>query len=121
MILRTLAQITNPVLPPSLGGGKNPDVNQGGTSLGLLISNLVGALFVAGFLLAFMQLIIGGIQWITAGGDKQALEKARNGITNAIMGLVIVGAVYAIMTLVGQFFGIEITKLTIPSFNQINQ
>ncbi|MCX6791738.1 MAG: hypothetical protein NT149_01740 [Candidatus Gottesmanbacteria bacterium] len=118
MTLHTLAQITNPVLPPSLGGGSNPDVNQGGASLGKLISNLVGALFIAGFLLTFMQLIIGGIQWITAGGDKQALEKARTGITNAIMGLVIVAATYAVMTLVGQFFGIEITNLTIPSFNQ---
>ena len=110
-----LAQITNPVLPPSLGSG---DTSQGGTVLGKLISGLIGALFVAGFLLTTMMLIIGGIQWITAGGDKQALEKARTGITNAIMGLVIVGATYALMTLVGQFFGIELTNLTIPSFNQ---
>ncbi len=118
MNTRILSQIRNPVLPPSLGGGPNPDVSQGGASLGKLISNLVGALFIAGFLLTFMLLLIGGIQWITAGGDKQALEKARSGITNAIMGLVIVAAAYALMTLVGQFFGIEITKLTIPSINQ---
>lgn len=112
-----LAQITNPVLPAGLGGAGS-DVEQGGTYLGKLISSLIGALFIAGFLLAFMQLIISAVQWITAGGDKQALEKARTGITNAIMGLIIVGAAYAIMTLVGQFFGIEITNLTIPSFNQ---
>lgn len=113
-----LAQIRNPILPPSLGGGPNPDVSQGGNSLGLLISNLLGALFIAAFLLAFMLLITSGIQWITAGGDKQALEKARNGILNAIMGLVIVAAAFAIMTLIGQFFGIELTHLTIPSINQ---
>jgi len=118
MIRGTIAQITNPILPSSLGGGTNPDINQGGKSLGQLISNLVGALFIAGFFLTFMQLLIGGIQWITAGGDKQALEKARTGITNAIMGLVIVAATYAVMALVGQFFGIEITNLTIPSFNR---
>lgn len=118
MTTRILAQIRNPVLPPSLGGGPNPDPNQGGVALGKLISNLIGALFIAGFLLTFMQIIISAIQWITAGGDKQALEKARTGITNAIMGLVIVGATYALMTLVGNFFGIDITALTIPSFNQ---
>jgi hypothetical protein len=117
MDTRILAQIRNPVLPAGLGG-PGSDVNQGGSNLGKLISNLIGALFIAGFLLAFMLLIIGGIQWITAGGDKQALEKARTGITNAIMGLVIVAATYALMTLVGRFFGIEITNLTIPSFNQ---
>jgi hypothetical protein len=109
-----LAQITNPVTG-SLGKG---DTSQGGTVLGKLISGLLGALFVAGFLLAFMILILSGIQWITAGGDKQALEKARNGITNAIMGLIIVAAAWAIMTLIGNFFGIHITALTIPSISQ---
>jgi hypothetical protein len=115
MGIHLLAQITNPVLPKSLGSG---DTSQGGTALGKLISGLIGALFVAAFLLTFMFLIIGGIQWITAGGDKQALEKARNGITNAIMGLVIVAASFALMTLVGKFFGIDLTALTIPSISQ---
>jgi hypothetical protein len=115
MGIHILAQITNPVLPSSLGSG---NTDQGGTALGKLISGLIGALFIAGFLLAFMFIIIGGIQWITAGGDKQALEKARNGITHAIVGLVIVAAAYAIMVLVGQFFGIDITHLKIPSINQ---
>lgn len=117
MDTRLLAQIRNPVLPPGLGGAGS-DVEQGGTYLGKLISSLVGALFIAGFLLTFMQIIISSIQWITAGGDKQALEKARTGITNAIMGLVIVGATYAIMTLTARFFGMDITALIIPSFNQ---
>ncbi len=118
MRINFLAQIRNPILPPALGGGSHPDVSQGGNALGLLISNLIGALFIAAFLLAFMTLITSGLQWITAGGDKQALEKARNGITNAIMGLVIVAAAFAIMTLVGRFFGIELTHLTIPGINQ---
>jgi hypothetical protein len=109
-----LAQITNPVLPAGLGSG---DVNKGGTYLGKLISSLVGALFLAGFLLAFMQLMISAIGWITAGGDKQALEKARTGIINALMGLIIIAATYAIMTLVAKFFGMDITALLIPSFN----
>ncbi len=115
MNTRVLAQITNPVLPASLGSG---GTSQGGTVLGKLISGLVGALFVAGFLLTFMMLIIGGIQWITSGGDKQALEKARNGITNAIMGLIIVAASFALMTLIGKFFGIDMTALTVPSLSQ---
>ncbi len=109
-----LAQITNPVTG-SLGKG---DISQGGTVLGKLISGLLGVLLVAGFLLAFMTLLISGIQWITSGGDKQALEKARGGITNAIMGLVIVAAAWAIMTLIGNFLGINITALEIPRIDQ---
>lgn len=114
---KLLAQIHNPVLPQSLGGGNNPNVNSGGKALGNLIGNLVGALFIAGFLLTFMQLILGGITWITAGGDKQKLEKARDSITNAIMGLVIVGATYALMTLVAAFFGLDLKALKVPTIS----
>lgn len=113
-----LTQINNPVLPTNLGGGKSPNPNSGGTALGSLISGLVGALFIAGFLLAFMQLLIGGITWITAGGDKQKLEKARNQITNSIIGLIVVGSVYALTTLIARFFGLDLTSLSIPSIGK---
>ena len=38
--------------------------------LGQLISALVGTLLIISALLAFFFLILGGIQWITSGGDK---------------------------------------------------
>jgi hypothetical protein len=110
-----LAQIHNPVLPPIIGGGDNPKVDAGGTGLGAIISQLVGALFIAGFLLAFVYLLIGGISWITSGGDKTKLEKARDEITNSIMGIIVVAASWAISILVANFFGLDLTKLTIPS------
>ncbi|MFZ2025548.1 MAG: hypothetical protein WAV51_04685 [Microgenomates group bacterium] len=110
---RILAQITNPVLPASLGTGT---VEQGGTVIGKLISNIVGLLFMFSFLLTLLYLIMGGLQWITAGGDKTHLESARNKITNAIVGLIIVAAAYAIFTLVGEFLGLDVANLQIPSF-----
>ncbi len=113
--MNLLAQIRNPALPPNLGGGTNPNVASGGKVLGSIISNLVGALFIAGFLLTFMELIMGAYHWITSGGDKQNLEKARGQITNAIIGLMLVGAVYAIMALTAAFFGLDLKSLTIPS------
>jgi hypothetical protein len=115
MTSRILAQIHNPVLPPSIGGGTNPDVSQGGQALGALITQLVGALFIAGFLLAFVYLLLGGMTWITAGGDKTKLEKARDEITNAIIGIVVVAAAYAITTLIANFFGLDIRHLPIPT------
>ncbi|OGG34865.1 hypothetical protein A2363_00295 [Candidatus Gottesmanbacteria bacterium RIFOXYB1_FULL_47_11] len=111
-----LAQIRNPVLPPSLGGGNNPNPDAGGEALGQLISNLVSGLFIAAFLLAFVTIIIGGVSWITAGGDKQKLEKARDQITNALIGLIVVAAAWAIATLAGQFLGLDLTNLSIPGF-----
>lgn len=115
-----LVQITNPVLPPTLGGGNNPDYKQGTTIIGKLVSNIVGLIFIFAFLLAFLYLLTGAIQWITSGGDKTTLESARNKIIHALMGLVIVAAAWAILNLVGQFFGLStstgIPTLPLPSF-----
>ena len=87
-------------------------INQPGnikiSDVGQLISALVGTLLIIAALLAFFFLILGGIQWITSGGDKAGMEAARNKITHAIVGLIIVGAAWAIMLLVQNFLGVSI-------------
>jgi len=118
-----LAQIRNPVLPEALGGGQNPDYTQGGAVVGKLLGGVIGAMFVFAFILAFFYLIIGGVSWITSAGDKAGMEAARNKIIHAILGLVIIGGAWAIMTLLARFFGIDLTagttlKLPIPSLTQ---
>jgi len=108
-----LADLTNPVLPASIGAG---DYTKGGSILGLLVSNITALLFIFAFCLTLLYLLMGGLQWITSGGDKGQMETARNKITNAMVGLVIVAAAYAIFILVGQFLGVDIKALRIPSF-----
>lgn len=78
------------------------------TEVGKLISALVGTVLIIAALLAFLYLILGGIKWITSGGDKAGMEEARNKITHAIVGLIIVGAAWAIMSLVQSFLGVQI-------------
>lgn len=87
------------------------------TNVGQLISALVGTLLIISALLAFFFLILGGIQWITSGGDKAGMEAARNKITHAIVGLIIVGAAWAIMLLVQNFLGINVIggSIDLPS------
>lgn len=78
------------------------------TNLGRLISNAIQIImFIAG-LAFFVYLIIGGLQWITSGGDKAGTEAARNRITAAFIGLVIVVAAFAITLIVERVFGIRI-------------
>lgn len=81
-----------------------------------VISALVtGALVIASIIFFFM-LVIGGIKWIASGGDKGATEGARNQITAALVGLVIVFAAWAIAGLVRAFFGgVDIFNLTLPN------
>lgn len=110
-----LAQITNPVLTqPGFGSGTN---DQGVSVIGKIISAVAGLFFLFSFFLTFLYLLTGGVSWLTSGGDKAKLAEARDKITNAIIGLVIVAAAYAIFALVGQFFGLDVKALKIPSFS----
>ena len=98
--------ITNPVLGAL---GKNTGVQY----FQSLIPSAVGLVFVAGSIIFFFMLIWGAIQWIASGGDKGGLEEARNKITNALVGIVILFASFAIVKLIEAFFGIHILTLDI--------
>lgn len=78
-----------------------------------LISALVVLVLVIAGLVAFGFLVFGGIMWITSGGDKAKTESARNTITAALVGLLIVFAAWAIIQLVQAFFGVSILSLNI--------
>lgn len=81
-----------------------------------LISGGIKLILVVAALLFFFMLVVGGIQWIVSGGDKAGSENARKRITSALVGLAIVFAAWAIITLVKTLFGVDIINLTIPSF-----
>jgi len=72
--------------------------------IGSLINQVLTFVFIIAVLLVFLYIIWGGIEWITSGGDKGKTESARNKITAAVIGLVILLASFAILQLVLQFF-----------------
>jgi len=76
----------------------------------------LGGLTIPGIISGLIRLIlvIGGIKWIASGGDKGQTEAARNQITAALVGLVIVFAAWAILALIRTFFGVDIFSLTLP-------
>ena len=84
------------------------------SNLGTLLSGAIGFILVIAALAAFIFLIWGGIQWITSGGDKSAVEAARSRILAAIIGLFVVFAAWALMSVLGGFFGFDIGKLVFP-------
>jgi len=115
MISALLAQLTNPILPPAIGGGENPNVNQGANAIGGFVSGIANFLLIVAGVAAFLYLILGGLQWITSGDDKNGMEQARNKITHAILGLIIVASAWAIWMLIGTFLGINFRELPIPT------
>jgi len=84
-----------------------------------IVSGAISLAMLAVALIFFFILISGGLRWVMSEGDQKAVEGARNQITNALIGLAIVFAAFAIMKLIGIVFGIELLNgFTIPSFNQ---
>lgn len=84
-----------------------------------VVRGIIQFILVVAFVAAFVFLLIGGVRWITAGGDEKAVSGARNMITAALVGLVIVLVAYAIIRLVEIFFNLNIITggVSVPNIN----
>ena len=91
---------------------------QGFASLGNAISNFFTIALVVAIILVLIMLIVGAYEWITSGGDKEAVAKARNRIINALIGLVVLAVAFALAKLAGQITGFpDIFNLVLPTPN----
>ncbi len=89
--------------------------NLGRLTIPAIISAAIKLIMVVAAIVFFFILVVGGIKWIASGGDKAKTETARNQITSALVGLVIVFAAWAIVALIKVFFNVDIFSLDIPS------
>ncbi|GMR18908.1 MAG: hypothetical protein BMS9Abin34_030 [Patescibacteria group bacterium] len=76
-------------------------------SFGDLITIAFNAILLIVGALALILLAVGGIQYMTSGGDKFAVEKARGRITAAIVGLLIVFGAWLVINILGGLLGVE--------------
>lgn len=80
-----------------------------------LVNQVINLVFIVAAALTFFYLIFGAISWITSGGDKGKVEAARNKITAAVIGLLILAATWGIFTLLVQlFFGTDVESIKLP-------
>lgn len=89
------------------------------TSIGSIVSFLVAFIIVVAFLAALLFIVIGAIQWITSGGDKQRVADARNHIIAAVIGLIIIALTFVIVNVIITALGLgSLTNLKIPTLQQ---
>jgi hypothetical protein len=88
------------------GDGELKDGEGVMVSLPSAIGKIVGAALSFIGVIFFILMIYGGLLWMTAAGNDQQVEKAKDLIVAAIIGLVIVFAAYAITS----FIGTSLTK-----------
>ena len=78
------AQITNPTAPKF----SNP------FGLAQLIAVLWKTAFLVGGIVTLVYIFLGGLTWITSGGDKAGSEKAKSMITDAVIGIVVLAGYF---------------------------
>lgn len=110
-----LAQITNPAVPVvSQASGNSGQI--GASILGRYIGILIPTAVIVGGMAVLLYLILGAISWITAGGDKGKIEKARERMIQSVIGLVVLTSVVAMANFLGPIFGLDLLQL-----NFVNQ
>ncbi|PIR80253.1 MAG: hypothetical protein COU25_01075 [Candidatus Levybacteria bacterium CG10_big_fil_rev_8_21_14_0_10_35_13] len=73
-----------------------------------VVGPLITTIFIIAIIVALLYLVWGGFKWLTSGGDKAAVQSAREHIVAAIVGLVIIFLAYFVLNLVLSFFGIPL-------------
>jgi len=78
-----------------------------------LFGNLVSAIIALAGIALFIMLLTGGVGYITSGGDPKAVEGAKNKITYAIGGLLLILVSYLILVVIKNITGADVTKFKI--------
>lgn len=69
--------------------------------------NILEILIPLGGLVLFVMLLFGGFNFIFSGGDPRKVEGARNTITYAIIGMVLLAAAFFILQIIASITGVE--------------
>ncbi len=72
-----------------------------------LFQNLLTAAFVFSGITTLILIMFSAIKFLTSGGDPKQVEGARNTLTYAIIGLIIVVLSFAILNLVAMVTGVK--------------
>lgn len=111
--MQSLYGIFMEYLALTLPGGKTiqppADVPSGGVdTLSKVVSNAMTIMLILTVVLALIFLVLGGIQWISSGGDKGKVAAARQKLTMAIVGLVVALGAFFIVNIFGYFFNVKL-------------
>ncbi|GEM_PF-2627378 len=72
-------------------------------SLVAVLSFAIKLFFTVAALVALYHLVMGAFKWVSSGGDKEAIDEARNKIQAAVVGLVMIVAILSIAYTLEQF------------------
>jgi len=81
-----------------------------------LLANVLSIFLTLVGVTAFIMLIVASFRLLVSGGDTKQVEKGRNSVTYAIIGLVVAVSAFIILNLIADFTGVRtILEFKIPS------
>ncbi|MDP2874507.1 MAG: hypothetical protein Q8N84_04425 [bacterium] len=91
----------------------NPIANLGDSAGGFskLLNNVISMIVALASIALFAFLLMGGFQFITAGGDKAQIDGAKKTITNAVIGIIIMSVAFLLVKILGAVLGYDILRL----------
>ena len=108
LLLSSALFVADPVLAQNLGqtlvdsaAGAN-GAGYGNTSLTTLIGQLIRAILGLLSIIFFLYTLYAGFLWMTAGGESDKVDEAKDILKRSVIGLLIITSAYAISTFVVQ-------------------
>ncbi len=83
------------------------------TDLVVIVERILNIAVRLAGIAAFVMLIVGGFQYLTAGGDPKKTQAASSTFTYAIFGLVVVIAAWFILLFIEKFTGVKVTEFNL--------
>lgn len=80
-----------------------------------LFQNILRVLTTVAGLAFGLMIIVGGFKLIFAGGEQKGLQSAKNTLTFAFVGIVLMVVVWFVLRFIEHFTGLPVTKFEIPS------
>lgn len=87
--------------------------------LEIVYQSVISVVLAGAGLASMVMILVGGFQFLSAGSDKEATQKAAKTLTFAIIGLVVTLAAWVIINFLGNFLGINFTvfNICLPGFS----
>lgn len=90
---------------PFLPGNNSTDHN---ADFGNTLGGILNIIMIVALLILLAYLILGAFEWMTSAGDSSKLQKSRDRMLHAIVGILILSASLAVFMFVQYLLGIEI-------------
>ena len=78
------------------------------TTFERILSIAIGGFTLVAAIYFLFTLLVAAFSWMSAAGDQSKVQKARDTMTNGLIGLVVIIAAYAIIGVVSTMLGIDI-------------